>query len=244
MSKVKTKIECPKCQNFFSKKGGNYQKHITKCDGSYTPFIKLTNCKYCDKSFDIEMTANERANHSRWCEQNPKRDEYKKTNSDCSQMRTAEAMAKKIVSLKKAHADGKYDESHAKRKGKPGTPHSEETKRHLREKALASPHRRLRRKRIEYNGIWLDSTWEYELAKRLDELKVKWVRPNPIPWVDEKGVTHNYFPDFYLPDFNLFLDPKNPHAVNVQKKKLACILTQYSNIVIIKSLEECSNYKI
>ena len=97
---------------------------------------------------------------------------------------------------------------------------------------------------IEYNGVWLDSTWEFELAKRLDELKVKWVRPNPIPWVDEKGVTHNYFPDFYLPDFNLFLDPKNPHAVNVQKKKLACILTQYSNIVIIKSLEECSNYKI
>lgn len=243
MSKVKTKIECPKCQNFFSKKGGNYQKHITKCDGSYTPFIKLTNCKYCHKFFDITMTANERANHSRWCEQNPKRDEYKKA-SDCSQMRTAESIAKKIVSLKKAHAEGKYDERNVKQKGKPGTPHSEKTKQLMRERALASKHRRLRRKRIEYNGIWLDSTWEYELAKRLDELKVKWVRPDSIPWVDEKGVTHNYFPDFYLPDYDLYLDPKNPHAIAVQKNKLACIIKQYSNIVIIKSLEECSNYKI
>lgn len=244
MTQVKTKLKCSKCNNLFSAKGGNYQKHVTKCDGMYKSFVKLTNCKYCDKFFDNTVTASERANHSRWCEQNPKRDEYKKTNSNPLQMRTAEVMAKRILSLKKAHADGKYDESYAKRKGKPGSPHSEETKQHLRERALASKHRRLRRNRIEYKGIWLDSTWEYELAKRLDELKIKWIRPDPIQWFDDQGVKHNYFSDFYLEDYDLFLDPKNPQAIKAQRKKLERLLTQHTNIIIIDTLEKCKNFKI
>lgn len=244
MTPVKTKLKCSKCHNLFSAKAGNYQKHITKCNGLYTPSVKLTNCKYCEKSFDIAMTANERANHSRWCEQNPKRDEYKKTNSNCSQLRTAEAKAKRISSLKKAHADGKYDERNAKQKGNPGTPHTEKTKQLLREKALASKHRRLRRNRIEYKGIWLDSTWEYELAKRLDELEIKWLRPDPIQWIDDQGIKHNYFSDFYLKDYDLFLDPKNPQAIKAQRKKLERLLTQHTNIIIIDTLEKCKNFKI
>jgi hypothetical protein len=238
---VKTKLECPKCNNLFSAKGGNYKKHIDSCEGSYEPFIKLLNCKYCNIAFGEDMSTALRANHSRWCDNNPKRDSYKATN-DGSQLRTKDAVEKRIESLKKAHLDGKYDLSYKARRGKAGTPHTEETKKHLRELALASPHRRLRRKMIEYNGIWLDSTWELELAKRLDSLEIKWVRPNPIPWVDNDGVTHNYFPDFYLKDYDLFLDPKNPQAIKVQKKKLDCILAQYSNIVILDNLDACKNY--
>jgi hypothetical protein len=97
---------------------------------------------------------------------------------------------------------------------------------------------------INYNGIWLDSTWEFELAKRLDSLNIKWIRPDPIRWFDEDGVAHNYFPDFYLPDYNLFLDPKNTHAFKVQEKKIKTLLTQHKNIVIITSLEECQNFSI
>lgn len=241
MLKVKTKLECSKCKNFFAIKGGNYQRHTAKCNGSYTPFVKLLNCKYCHLKFDDDLSASLRANHSRWCEKNPKRDHYKKTNNG-SQLRTSEAVTKRIISIKKAHADGKYKEANAKRIGKAGTPHTEKTKQHLREKALASTHRRLRKKRIEYNGIWLDSTWEYELAKRLDELQIKWIRPNPIPWIDNNGIRHNYFPDFYIPLFDLFLDPKNPYARKVQKNKLESILTQYSNVVILMTLEECKTY--
>ena len=243
MTHVKTKLKCSKCNNEFSAKGGNYKKHTAKCVGSYSPFVKLTNCKYCNKVFDGMMAANERANHTRWCEQNPKSDEYKKS-SDCSQMRTLEAKSKRILSLKKAHADGKYDEKNSRQRGKPGTPHSEKTKQHLRERALASNHRRLRKNRIEYKGIWLDSTWEYELAKRLDELKIKWVRPDPIPWIDDQGIKHNYFPDFYLEDYDLFLDPKNPQAVKVQRKKLDMLLRQYKNIVIIETLEKCKTFTV
>jgi hypothetical protein len=180
------------------------------------------------------------ANHSRWCDKNPKRNSYKKSNkSNGSQLNTLEARAKAIEGIKKAHADGKYVKSQEARRGMPGRKHTEETKQLIREKALASPHRRLKKGTVMYKGVLLDSSWELELAKRLDELEIKWVRPDPIPWVDEEGVTHNYFPDFYLEDYGLFLDPKNPQTVKVQKKKLDCLLTQYKNIVIIESIEEC-----
>ena len=66
-----------------------------------------------------------------------------------------------------------------------------------------------------YKGITLDSSWELELAKRLDDLNIKWNRPDPLKWKDSNGLEHNYFPDFYLVDHNLYLDPKNPGAYKV-----------------------------
>ena len=114
----------------------------------------------------------------------------------------------------------------------------------MRQKALASPHRRLVRGICEYKGVRLDSSWELVLAKRLDEQSIEWNRPNPIPLVDNEQITHNYFPDFYLPEYDLFLDPKNPYAIKAQKKKLDCLLLQYKNIVILDTLEKCKNYTI
>lgn len=240
MSSIKTKLECPKCKNLFSSRGGNYDKHIKVCDGVYIPFVKLQNCKYCNLLFDITFSTSLRANHTRWCDLNPNRNEYVKNSNDGKQLRTPNAICNRIAAIKKAHADGKYkslDYSWNK-----GRKHSEETKELLRQKALSSSHRRLRRKMIEYNGVWLDSTWELELAKRLDSMKIKWVRPDPIPWVDSEGVTHNYFPDFYLTDYDIFLDPKNPQAKKVQKKKIDMIMSQYKNVVILNSVEECQSY--
>ena len=123
-------------------------------------------------------------------------------------------------------------------------PHTEETKEIIRQKALASKHRRLRKGMVMYKGIWLDSSWEYELAKRLDELEIRWERPAPIGWVDKKGTTHNYFPDFYLLDYDLFLDPKNPAAYENQKEKIKILEKTYKNIIFITSLSECKNFKL
>lgn len=108
-----------------------------------------------------------------------------------------------------------------------GKTHTDETKQILREKALASDHRRLKKGVVEYKGVLLDSSWELELAKRLDEQNIRWVRPAPLKWVDDSGVTRNYFPDFYLLDHDIFLDPKNPHAIKVQSKKLVCLKNQF-----------------
>lgn len=191
-------------------------------------------CKHCKKEFDKKAIAN----HSRWCDLNPKRSQYIK---DITKARAA----KKNFNNQFTYGATVSEETKEKQRiASTGKKHTEESKQLIREKALASPHRRLKKGVVEYKGILLDSSWELELAKRLDELEIKWVRPDPIPWVDEEGVTRNYFPDFYLEDYDLFLDPKNPHAIKVQKKKLDCLLTQYKNIVIIDSIEKCKQYSV
>jgi hypothetical protein len=240
------KTLCIKCGYTFVNKGGNYNRHFNSCNGKYSPIIKLANCKYCNIPFTDAMTSSKRANHSRWCHENPLRDTYGKTTNTGSQLRTPEAIEKRRASIKKAHAYGKYKDASTKMvetKRKKGTLiHTEKTKKLLSKKALASPHRRLRKNTIEYNGILLDSTWELALAQRLDNLRIKWIRPKPIKWVDDDGVFHNYFADFYLQDYDLYLDPKNPQALKVQKYKLSKLLTQYNNIVIIKTIQECENF--
>ena len=202
-------------------------------------------CKHCKQEFDIsDKPKGWMANHSRWCDKNPKRSEYKN-----GSLKAVEAMnaSRKRSGIKNQYSYGAKCSEETKEKiriASTGRKHTEETKRKISEIALKQTHRRLKKGVIEYKGILLDSSWELELAKRLDELEVKWVRPDPIPWIDEEGVTHNYFPDFYLEDYDLYLDPKNPHAIKVQKKKLDRILTQYKNIVIIDSLEKCKQYSV
>jgi hypothetical protein len=199
----------------------------------------MTICKHCRKEFDtINKPKGWMANHSRWCDHNPKRFQY---NKDLNKAR----LAKTNFNNQFTYGAVITEETKEKlRLSSTGKKHSEKTKQIIKEKALNSKHRRLKKGVVEYKGILLDSSWELELAKRLDELNIKWIRPDPIPWIDENGVARNYFPDFYLIDYDRYLDPKNKHAIKVQEKKLKILLTQYDNINIIDSLEGCKNFCI
>lgn len=240
------KERCPKCNHEFSLKAGNFKKHFASCDGSYKPFKKLSACKYCNLDF-TGMTSSQRASHSRWCQSNPKRPFYINSNNGLH-LHTEAAIKNRIEGIKRAHSAGKYAGVGARSietRRKNGTLcHTEETKELLRQKALASPHRRLKKKVIDYGGVKLDSSWELALAKRLDELSIKWTRPDPIIWYDSTGESHHYFPDFYLVDFDLYLDPKNEYAFKVQKEKLDLLLVQHTNIKILHSLDECKSFTI
>lgn len=250
------KKECIKCGNLFSTRANDYNKHVALCDGKYTPSAKRTirNCKHCNNDFDItDKPKGWMANHSRWCESNPKRKEYiseLKNTSSKSRIHLMNESRKntgRTNQFTAARIDGRpVPESAMKNKSGTflGKTHSDETKDKIRKKALESTHRRLKKNVIEYNGVLLDSSWELELAKRLDELGIEWIRPDPIPWTDKEGITHNYFPDFYLPEYNKYIDPKNPHAAEVQKEKLKVLLEQYDNIVILDSIEKCKNFVI
>ncbi len=198
----------------------------------------MNNCKYCNQPFAPKYIGA----HTKWCESNPNRKDYVEKLNNArnaiknpqNQFTKAKNEGRSLVSKLKGRTDTYWS----------GKKHSQQTKQLMSQKALASNHRRLKKGAVEYNGVLLDSSWELELAKRLDKINVKWVRPEPMPWIDENNITHNYFPDFYLPEHNLFLDPKNPQAIKVQKKKLNCILTQYKNIVILDSLEKCKNFSV
>lgn len=203
-------------------------------------------CKHCKEEF-INPAKGFMASHTRWCIENPKREEYILATADrILEMNAARKKSGITNHFSKAKLEGKEIPSNWRKgtTGTPGTPHTEETKKILREKALASPHRRLRRKMIEYKGVMLDSTWELALAVRLDELDIDWIRPDPIPWTDDNGIVHNYFGDFFLPKYNLILDPKNPQAIRVQSKKLKCLLEQYGNIIILDSIEKCKQFRV
>lgn len=239
------KVKCNKCFNDI--RPCNLSKHQKGCSGIYIPFKKLVNCKYCNLDLNIFSTAN-RANHVRWCDENPLRDDYIKKATG-AQLQTKESVQKRTEGIKKAHAAGKYHDSHERSKGRPGKKHSDESKEKISQKARASDHRRLVRSIREYKCkdgsiVQLDSSWEESLARRLDILDIEWTRPPPLRWIDKDGLSRNYFPDFYLPKHNIFLDPKNPQAVRVQQEKINQLKAQYNNIIFIESLDGCINFTI
>ena len=64
------------------------------------------------------------------------------------------------------------------------------------------------RKRIEYNNDVFDSDWELEFVKFLDIHNIKWIRKiSPFIYI-YKNSEHRYFPDLYLPDYDLYIEIK------------------------------------
>lgn len=77
----------------------------------------------------------------------------------------------------------------------------------------------IRTNRVLYKNVWLDSSWELQIAILLDSLNITWIRPEPLQYEDQ-GKTRKYYPDFYLPKFNLYIDPKNPYRMLRDQTKL------------------------
>lgn len=105
----------------------------------------------------------------------------------------------------------------------------------------ASTNRKYRngsRKTFYYKDTVLESTWELELAKWLDEKGIEWHRPKPIKWNDGHK-DRLYYPDFYLPSLDLYLDPKNPFCLQKDKAKMVEVSKKvsivYVDLELIKS---------
>lgn len=207
----------------------------------------MKQCKWCKELFDTDNKPNGfMGNHTRWCDKNPKKKEYiESMKSRPDIMREAKLKSGNHNQFSKAKNEGRLIEHSLKGEKHPNpfTGHTKESIDKIRSKALKSKHRRLRKGMVEYNGVMLDSSWELSLAKRLDYLGIKWVRPKPLIWVDEKGLEHNYFPDFYLLDYDLYLDPKNPVAYINQKEKVDILMNTYKNIVFVLTLKDCEEYE-
>jgi hypothetical protein len=74
-----------------------------------------------------------------------------------------------------------------------------------------------------YGQIVLESSWEKDVALYLDQKDIKWNRPKPIKWVDSNNKKHLYYPDFYLEEYNLYLDPKNEYCMQKDKEKMKVV---------------------
>ena len=89
----------------------------------------------------------------------------------------------------------------------------------------------------EGNIVYLQSSFELKTAKLLDKNKIKWIRPSPIKWVDKNNEYHWYYPDFYLVEQDIFLDPKNYYLIKKDKEKIDQIIKQ-NNIKLFILNEE------
>ena len=67
----------------------------------------------------------------------------------------------------------------------------------------------------------LQSTYELECAELLNKMNIKWNRPKAM-----KYSGRNYFADFYLPDFEVYLDPKNAYKAKLDADKIALVIVE------------------
>jgi hypothetical protein len=76
--------------------------------------------------------------------------------------------------------------------------------------------------------VTLQSSYEARCAKILNELSIRWIRPKPLRYGKRL-----YFPDFYLIDLNIYLDPKNSYKAKLDEQKIKDVIEQNDVKIIV-----------
>lgn len=98
-------------------------------------------------------------------------------------------------------------------------------------------------KKSVYKGFKMDSAAELAFAKLLDDFGVKWEKntTRKFPYVTKQGYRRNYIPDFYLPEYDEWVEIKGRYYQT--SSLLAQLEAVGSNIELIYSdelrLPEC-----
>lgn len=74
-------------------------------------------------------------------------------------------------------------------------------------------------------GKKVQGTWERDLALAFEELNIKWERCKPWPYTINEEIKH-YTPDFYLPDYDLYIEVKGYWWGN-DREKMDAVIEQY-----------------
>lgn len=168
------------------------------------------NCKFCEK---ICKNDNSLRNHERLCKLNPNRQftpfqskefqkNRKKSNQYISAKENGEQYSLSEETRKKMSENGK------------NRTHTEETKQKLSKKAKENGLGGVTQSRwIKYKGKTLGSSYELELAKDLDINSIEWDTCSRFKYIDLEGKERSYTPDIYLPEFDIYLDPKNDFLI-------------------------------
>lgn len=78
----------------------------------------------------------------------------------------------------------------------------------------------------------LQSSFELQCSELLNEMNIRWLRPKSL-----KYNGRNYFADFYLPDFDIWLDPKNSYKAKQDADKISAVIEQ-NHVKLYVLLEE------
>ena len=85
--------------------------------------------------------------------------------------------------------------------------------------------------------VFLESSYELKVAQELDRNNINWIRPKSFSYVTEDNKNHLYYPDFYLIDYKVYLDPKNSYLIEKDKIKISTV-SQQNNIKVLVLTKE------
>jgi hypothetical protein len=237
-----TKLQCNKCGNHFQIQNGEYNRQIRKgrqhffcslsCSQSYnkkTTTDVIGNCLWCEKTFQTTTHKRARKCCSGDCAHKyaqskvnknvhkqsvqrpsffPKEKEFRCVMCDKTFIR----MVNNDVEIRKTCSDKCY-------------------KSYLSQLSRNNPNcgGGTNYRKYKYSGVWMDSRWEVELAKWLDENKIEWIRDRKqcqFLWTDKVGNKRRYYPDFYLPRLDVYLDPKNKYLIGEDRYKIEKVIEE------------------
>lgn len=188
-------------------------------------------CKFCSR---ICKNGNSLRNHERLCKENPNRQQgiggsrvdsekwqayiKSKKGTICGQYRiegTCRFCNRTFTTTKSGLSQHENCcNANPNKVIRVGTPHTEEWKKDASNRAkknnLGGWHTS---RSFDYKGIKLDSSYEVTFAEDLDKNGIKWERPKPLLY-KLNGEEHRYYPDFFIPDYNIYVDTKNDYLIN------------------------------
>lgn len=239
---AKNVVCCLSCKSTISVNNLAKHQNSKRCKSGLPPLVPVTECPHCRiNSSEIKNMGS----HIKWCKSNPNVDKYKLMLAYTRDQITASSRKKQGQSIKQKHLNGDYSHLYGRTTF---TEHTQSTKDLISQKARISNHQRkckFSHQYIDKNGreFIFDSSWEDALADRLDDLDIVWTRPAPITYTDLFGKLRKYYPDFYLPVYDLYLDPKNSYAESCQIDKLE-IVSKIINLIILRSISDCRNFTL
>jgi hypothetical protein len=178
-------------------------------------------CKYCNKQC---KNKNSWVNHERCC---PKNDNRNYKNGMCGKIPWNKGLTKTEASNLSGGKSGAFR----------GRKHTEETKKKISEK-LSINNKGGRCKWFSVSGQNVQGTWEKNIAEKLNSMFIKWeklkVHKHSLKY-EIDGISKTYTPDFYLKDYNIYLEIKGYWWGN-DERKMDIIIKKYpeKKIIIVK----------
>ena len=175
-------------------------------------------CRYCGR---ICKNDNSLRNHERLCKENPDRQILVSNFIKWNEYRSRKHLQKVSNQYLKAKETGDiYLVSDETRKrisdSAKGRVHTEEHKERLSKimKGIAKDNPNYSFSKNKYfkkeiiDGFRMDSSWESIFANYLNQHNIKWIKNKKSFRYIFENEEHSYYPDFYLEDFNLYIEIK------------------------------------
>jgi predicted nuclease of restriction endonuclease-like RecB superfamily len=99
---------------------------------------------------------------------------------------------------------------------------------------------------VDGREVSMDSTWETAMAKKLDELGVAWLRDDSLKlmYLTRRHRKRKYIPDFYLPDYDLYIEVKG-YWTDAARHKMKDVQERNPvRILILESLADINSVNI